>query len=195
MSLTLGLAGYHLHENYRILAFDEMYGKDTTKNIVYNKLFEAKNKTGNKWIFNPDHPGKSILFDGRTGQTFHQPITIGFSYILKLFHLVDNKIHARSTGPYSLITQQPVRGRSRNGGQRLGEMEVWALEGFGAAHMLQELLTVKSDDIQGRNDTYDAILMGDKIPAPSTPESFKVLIRELQSLCLCEWLVNLKISI
>ena len=154
----LGLCGYFLKENYRITPFDEMYGKDVSKTIVFNKLYETKEKTGENWIFNPNYPGKSILFDGRSGQSFEQPITIGYSYMLKLIHLVDKKIHSRSIGPYSLVTQQPLRGRSNSGGQRLGEMEVWALEAFGASHNLQELLTVKSDDIQGRNETLTAIV-------------------------------------
>ena len=125
-----------------------------------------------------------ILRDGRTSQFFENPITIGFSYMLKLIHLVDDKIHARSTGPYSLVTQQPLGGRSKQGGQRLGEMEVWALEAFGAAYSLQELLTLKSDDIQGRNKTLASIVKGLPIPRPGIPESFKVLMRELQALCL-----------
>jgi DNA-directed RNA polymerase subunit beta len=125
-----------------------------------------------------------VLTDGRTGQTFENPITVGKSYILTLVHLVDDKIHARSTGPYSLVTQQPLGGRAQQGGQRLGEMEVWALEAFGAAYTLQELLTIKSDDMQGRNETLNAIVKGQPIPRPGTPESFKVLMRELQALCL-----------
>ena len=125
-----------------------------------------------------------VLTDGRTGQIFENPITVGKSYILKLVHLVDDKIHARSTGPYSLVTQQPLGGRAQQGGQRLGEMEVWALEAFGAAYTLQELLTIKSDDMQGRNETLNAIVKGQPIPRPGTPESFKVLMRELQALCL-----------
>ena len=115
---------------------------------------------------------------------FENPITVGYSYMLKLVHLVDDKIHARSTGPYSLVTQQPLGGRAQQGGQRLGEMEVWALEAFGAAYTLQELLTIKSDDMQGRNETLNAIVKGQPIPRPGTPESFKVLMRELQALCL-----------
>ena len=125
-----------------------------------------------------------VLNDGRTGQSFDNPITVGRSYMLKLVHLVDDKIHARSTGPYSLVTQQPLGGRAQQGGQRLGEMEVWALEAFGAAYTLQELLTIKSDDMQGRNETLNAIVKGLPIPRPGNPESFKVLMRELQALCL-----------
>ena len=128
--------------------------------------------------------GKSILYDGRTGEPFDKPITVGVMYMLKLHHLVDDKIHARSTGPYSLVTQQPLGGKAQFGGQRFGEMEVWALEAYGAAHTLQEILTVKSDDVVGRVKTYEAIVKGENIPEPGVPESFKVLIKELQSLGL-----------
>ncbi|BAK81794.1 DNA-directed RNA polymerase subunit beta [Candidatus Arthromitus sp. SFB-rat-Yit] len=132
--------------------------------------------------FNKD--GKLTLYDGRTGEAFDNRVTVGYMYILKLAHLVDDKIHARSTGPYSLVTQQPLGGKAQFGGQRFGEMEVWALEAYGAAHMLQEILTVKSDDIVGRVKTYEAIVKGENIPEPGVPESFKVLIKELQALCL-----------
>lgn len=128
--------------------------------------------------------GKTILYDGRTGEEFNRPVTVGYMYILKLAHLVDDKIHARSTGPYSLVTQQPLGGKAQFGGQRFGEMEVWALEAYGAAHTLQEILTVKSDDVVGRVKTYEAIVKGENIPEPGIPESFKVLIKELQALCL-----------
>ena len=128
--------------------------------------------------------GKSILYDGRTGEPFDKPVTVGVQYMLKLHHLVDDKIHARSTGPYSLVTQQPLGGKAQFGGQRFGEMEVWALEAYGAAHTLQEILTVKSDDVVGRVKTYEAIVKGENIPEPGVPESFKVLIKELQSLGL-----------
>lgn len=128
--------------------------------------------------------GKTILYDGRTGDAFDNPITVGVMYMLKLHHLVDDKIHARSTGPYSLVTQQPLGGKAQFGGQRFGEMEVWALEAYGAAYTLQEMLTVKSDDVVGRVKTYEAIVKGENIPEPGVPESFKVLIKELQSLGL-----------
>ena len=128
--------------------------------------------------------GKTILYDGRTGEAFDKPITVGVMYMLKLHHLVDDKIHARSTGPYSLVTQQPLGGKAQFGGQRFGEMEVWALEAYGAAHTLQEILTVKSDDVVGRVKTYEAIVKGENVPEPGVPESFKVLIKELQSLGL-----------
>ena len=128
--------------------------------------------------------GKNWLYDGRTGRRFDNPVTVGYVYFLKLHHLVDDKIHARSTGPYPLVTQQPLGGKAQFGGQRFGEMEVWALEAYGAAYTLQEILTVKSDDVTGRVKTYEAIVKGLNVPKPGVPESFKVLIKELQSLCL-----------
>ncbi len=128
--------------------------------------------------------GKTKLFDGMTGTEFEQPVTVGYIYMLKLSHLVDDKIHARSIGPYSLITQQPLGGKAQFGGQRFGEMEVWALEAYGAAYILQELLTAKSDDVYGRAKIYEAIVKGEAAIEPGVPESFNVLIRELQSLCL-----------
>jgi DNA-directed RNA polymerase subunit beta len=128
--------------------------------------------------------GKTALFDGMTGEPFEQKVTVGYIYMLKLSHLVDDKIHARSIGPYSLITQQPLGGKAQFGGQRFGEMEVWALEAYGAAHILQELLTAKSDDVAGRSKIYEAIVKGEADFDPGVPESFNVLIRELQSLCL-----------
>jgi DNA-directed RNA polymerase subunit beta len=128
--------------------------------------------------------GKTPLFDGMTGEEFEQPATVGYIYMLKLSHLVDDKIHARSIGPYSLITQQPLGGKAQFGGQRFGEMEVWALEAYGAAYILQELLTAKSDDVYGRTKIYEAIVKGEAAIEPGVPESFNVLIRELQSLCL-----------
>ena len=128
--------------------------------------------------------GKTWLRDGGTGDWFDQPATVGIIYMIKLGHMVDDKMHARSIGPYSLITQQPLGGKAQFGGQRFGEMEVWALEAYGAAHVLQEILTVKSDDVVGRVKTYEAIVKGENIPEPGIPESFKVLIKELQSLCL-----------
>ena len=128
--------------------------------------------------------GKIQLYDGRTGEPFDNKVTVGYMYYLKLHHLVDDKIHARSIGPYSLVTQQPLGGKAQFGGQRFGEMEVWALEAYGAAYTLQEILTIKSDDTVGRVKTYEAIVKGDNVPEPGIPESFKVLIKELQSLSL-----------
>ena len=180
----LGWAGENLGLRFKIVPFDEMHGAEKSRESVHGKLREAREKTGKDWIFDENHPGKSTVFDGRTGEAFDRPITVGVAYMLKLVHLVDDKIHARSTGPYSLVTQQPLGGKAQQGGQRFGEMEVWALEAFGAAYTLQELLTVKSDDMQGRNEALNAIVKGKAIPRPGTPESFKVLMRELQSLCL-----------
>jgi len=128
--------------------------------------------------------GKLPVYDGRTGNKFDNPVTVGYMYMLKLHHLVDDKIHARSTGPYSLVTQQPLGGKAQFGGQRFGEMEVWAIEAYGASHVLQEIITVKSDDTIGRVKTYEAIVKGENIPEPGVPESFRVLVKELQSLCL-----------
>ena len=128
--------------------------------------------------------GKVTLFNGRTGEIFEKQVTVGYMYILKLLHLVDDKIHARSTGPYSLVTQQPLGGKAQFGGQRFGEMEVWALEAYGAAYTLQEMLTIKSDDTVGRVKAYEAIVKGENIAEPSIPESFKVLLKEMQSLAL-----------
>jgi DNA-directed RNA polymerase subunit beta len=146
-------------------------------------LLEATNATrdGERLI---GASGKARLFDGRSGEPFPDPVSVGYVYILKLLHLVDDKIHARSTGPYSMITQQPLGGKAQFGGQRFGEMECWAMQAYGAAYALQELLTIKSDDILGRVKVYEAIVKGENIPEPGIPESFKVLLKELQSLCL-----------
>jgi DNA-directed RNA polymerase subunit beta len=139
------------------------------------------NRDGERLV---DTTGKARLFDGRSGEPFPDPVAVGYMYILKLHHLVDDKIHARSTGPYSMITQQPLGGKAQFGGQRFGEMEVWALEAYGAAYTLQELLTIKSDDVPGRVKVYEAIVKGENIPDSGIPESFKVLLKEMQSLCL-----------
>ena len=178
----LGLAAEHLNSRFKVIPFDEMNGIEASRALVNQKLLDAAKIK--PWLFSDLHPGKMILTDGRTGQKFDNPITVGKAYMLKLVHLVDDKIHARSTGPYSLVTQQPLGGRAQQGGQRLGEMEVWALEAFGAAYTLQELLTIKSDDMHGRNETLNAIVKGHPTPKPGIPESFKVLMRELQALCL-----------
>jgi DNA-directed RNA polymerase subunit beta len=180
----MGWAASHLDCRVKVIPFDEMYGAEKSKQTVQAYLEEAARQPGKDWVYDPEHPGKIQLIDGRTGEAFDQPVTVGFAHILKLVHLVDDKIHARSTGPYSLVTQQPLGGKAQQGGQRLGEMEVWALEAYGAAYTLQELLTVKSDDMQGRNEALNAIVKGKPIPRPGTPESFKVLMRELQSLGL-----------
>ena len=182
--LLMGWAASNLDCRVKIVPFDEMYGAEKSQQTVEAFLKTAAKQPGKEWIYNPDAPGKLQLIDGRTGEPFDQPVAVGYSHFLKLVHLVDDKIHARSTGPYSLVTQQPLGGKAQQGGQRLGEMEVWALEAYGAAYTLQELLTVKSDDMQGRNEALNAIVKGKPIPRPGTPESFKVLMRELQSLGL-----------
>ena len=180
----LGLAGDKLNCRFKILPFDEMYGLDISRILINKKLRQASIKKNKSWLFNPYAPGKMVLVDGRTGKEFENPITVGNAYMLKLIHLVDDKMHSRATGPYSLITQQPLRGKAQHGGQRFGEMEVWALEGFGAAFTLKELLTIKSDDIEGRNETLTAIVKGQPLPQFGVPESFKVLLQELRSIGL-----------
>jgi DNA-directed RNA polymerase subunit beta len=180
----MGWASSHLGCRVKVVPFDEMHGPEKSKQTVQAYLEEAAKAPGKDWVYDPSNPGKIQLIDGRSGEPFDQPVTVGYAHILKLVHLVDDKIHARSTGPYSLVTQQPLGGKAQQGGQRLGEMEVWALEAYGAAYTLQELLTVKSDDMQGRNEALNAIVKGKPIPRPGTPESFKVLMRELQSLGL-----------
>ena len=182
--LLMGWAASNLNCRVKVVPFDEMYGAEKSHQTVQAFLEEASKQDGKDWVYNPNDPGKLLLKDGRTGEPFDQPVAVGYSHFLKLVHLVDDKIHARSTGPYSLVTQQPLGGKAQQGGQRLGEMEVWALEAYGAAYTLQELLTVKSDDMQGRNEALNAIVKGKPIPRPGTPESFKVLMRELQSLGL-----------
>ncbi|KAL8477363.1 hypothetical protein ACS0TY_029604 [Phlomoides rotata] len=147
---SLGLAGGLLDRHYRIAPFDERYEQEASRKLVFSKLYEASKQTANPWVFEPEYPGKSRIFDGMAGSPFEQPVIIGKPYILKLIHQVDDKIHGRSSGHYALVTQQPLRGRAKQGGQRVGEMEVWALEGFGVAHILQEMLTYKSDHIRAR---------------------------------------------
>jgi DNA-directed RNA polymerase subunit beta len=180
----LGLAGDKLNCRFKILPFDEMYGLEISRILINKKLRQASIKKNESWLFNPYAPGKMVLIDGRTGKEFENPITVGNAYMLKLIHLVDDKMHSRATGPYSLITQQPLRGKAQHGGQRFGEMEVWALEGFGAAFTLKEILTIKSDDMEGRNETLNAIVKGQQIPQFGIPESFKVLLQELRSIGL-----------
>jgi DNA-directed RNA polymerase subunit beta len=182
----LGLAGEKLGKRYKISPFDEIYGKEASRILVNQKLKEAALKTNSNWLFNKYYPGKILLRDGRTGEYFDNPVIVGKSYILKLIHLVEDKIHARATGPYSMITEQPLAGKSQKGGQRFGEMEVWALEAYGCSNTLQELLTIKSDDIDGRNDMYESILVRKDVekPNPSIPESFLALMRELHALGL-----------
>ncbi len=180
----LGLAGHKLDRRFKILPFDEMYGPEVSRILINKKLRQASIEKDEAWLFNPYSPGKMVLIDGRTGKEFENPITVGNGYMLKLIHLVDDKMHARATGPYSLVTQQPLGGKAQHGGQRFGEMEVWALEGFGAAFTLKELLTIKSDDMEGRNETLNVIVKGQPIPTSGIPESFKVLLQELRSIGL-----------
>ena len=178
---TLELANDYVNKSWE--EFTELW-KDKLSEETYNYLEEHMDYR-EEWRGVPiDRTGKVRLRDGRTGEEFDSPVTVGYMHYLKLHHLVDDKIHARSTGPYSLVTQQPLGGKAQFGGQRFGEMEVWALEAYGAAHTLQEILTVKSDDVVGRVKTYEAIIKGENIPEPGIPESFKVLLKELQSLAL-----------
>ncbi|CAN1360700.1 DNA-directed RNA polymerase subunit beta [Linum perenne] len=164
---SLGLAGGLLDTHYRIAPFDERYEQEASRKLVFSELYEASKQTANPWVFEPEYPGKTIIFDGRTGDPFEQPVIIGKSYILKLIHQVDDKIHARASGPYAHVTQQPLRGRAKRGGQRVGEMEVWALEGF------------------AREGLLDTIINGRAVPKPKgAPESFRLLVRELRSLAL-----------
>ena len=179
--LLLGLASYLTGKYYEAPAFDEMYGENESEKVTKGELLQGIKDSGVDWV---GEDGKVTLIDGRTGEPFDRPVAVGLTYFLKLVHLVDDKIHARSTGPYSLVTQQPLGGKAQFGGQRFGEMEVWALEAYGAAYTLQEMLTIKSDDVNGRNRAYEAIVKGDNIPRPGIPESFKVLVRELQSIGL-----------
>ena len=175
-----------LANDYVNLEWDEFEKKHKDELLPEVLEYLSENREHRKlWKGVPiSRDGKVRLRDGRTGEYFDSPVTIGHMHYLKLHHLVDDKIHARSTGPYALVTQQPLGGKAQFGGQRFGEMEVWALEAYGAAYTLQEILTVKSDDVIGRVKTYEAIIKGDNIPAPGIPESFKVLLKELQSLGL-----------
>ena len=181
----LNFSAINLKERYKISSFDEMQsGKEISKRLIYEKLNESRLKTKKLWVFNPNDPGKMKLLDGRTGSCFDQTISVGYAYMLKLMHLVKDKINSRLTGPYSIVVKQPVRGKARKGGQRFGEMEVWALEGFGAAYNLQEILTVKSDDVTNRSNFLFSIINNRVLPKPNLPQSFKTLVVELQSLCL-----------
>ena len=168
----------------------EQRGERNVRSLSDEKFFDLVEAVGKRTAEAPPILGKQTVYDGRTGERFDQPVTVGYIYMLKLAHLVEDKVHARSTGPYSLITQQPLGGKAQFGGQRFGEMEVWALEAYGAAHILQEMLTVKSDDVVGRVKTYEAIVKGENTLEPGVPESFKVLVKELQSLGLSVEILN-----
>jgi DNA-directed RNA polymerase subunit beta len=161
-----------------------------TRRVAEDKVYETAQEVSKEKGVPLPILGKQVLRDGKTGIPYDQPVTVGVMTILKLHHLVEDKVHARSTGPYSLVTQQPLGGKAQFGGQRFGEMEVWALEAYGAAHTLQEMLTVKSDDVQGRVNTYEAIVKGEPIEEPSIPASFRVLVKELQSLGLAVEAIN-----
>jgi DNA-directed RNA polymerase subunit beta len=184
LECLLNLAGKNLKENYKISPFDEMQKNEISKNLIYHKLNEAKEKTKKEWLFNTKTPGKTLVLDGRNGLPFQQPILVGYSYMLKLMHLVKDKINVRLTGPYSLILKQPLRGKCRNGGQRFGEMEVWALEGFGAAYILQEMLTIKSDDLTNRSKLLFSVINNNELPEPGVPESLKILFIEIQAMLI-----------
>ena len=177
----LGLASFLSGKLYEVPPFDEMYGDEASLEAVQKELQAAIDGRGVDWVYKN---GKVKLLDGRTGRPFDNPVAVGHMSLMKLVHLVDDKIHARSTGPYSLVTQQPLGGKAQFGGQRFGEMEVWALEAYGAAYTLQEMLTIKSDDVTGRSRAYEAIVKGENLNRPGIPESFKVLVRELQSIGL-----------
>jgi len=177
----LGLAAHFTGLHYEVPPFDEMYGEEASRNSVSTELQRAITEAGIDWV---KQDGKAVLYDGRSGDPFLNRVAIGRMYMMKLVHLVDDKIHARSTGPYSLVTQQPLGGKAQFGGQRFGEMEVWALEAYGAAYTLQEMLTIKSDDVVGRSRAYEAIVKGENLNRPSIPESFKVLVREIHSIGL-----------
>jgi DNA-directed RNA polymerase subunit beta len=177
----LGLAAMLTGQRYEVPPFDEMYQKEASSVLVHDEIKKGKIAAGTDWV---GDNGKVTLHDGRSGDAFDNPVTVGKIYMMKLVHLVDDKIHARSTGPYSLVTQQPLGGKAQFGGQRLGEMECWALEAFGSAYSLQEMLTIKSDDVNGRSRAYESIVKGENLKRPGIPESFKVLVRELQSIGL-----------
>jgi DNA-directed RNA polymerase subunit beta len=177
----LGLAAMLTGLHYEVPPFDEMFAKEASSELVHSEIIKGKEVSGLDWVGND---GKVTLYDGRSGAAFDNPVTVGKIYMMKLVHLVDDKIHARSTGPYSLVTQQPLGGKAQFGGQRLGEMECWALEAFGSAYSLQEMLTIKSDDVNGRSKAYESIVKGENLRRPGIPESFKVLVRELQSIGL-----------
>lgn len=183
MESLLGLAGKYLKESYLVKGFSEKNGNLSSKYLVFSKLLEAKNLTKKGWLFDENNPGKTLLFNGFNGRLFDLPVAIGYSYILKLVHMVDDKIHARLLGPYSRMTDQPVKGKKSLGGQRFGEMEVWSLEGFGAAYNLQELLVAKSDNKSSRLILLNSLILGANFPFFTASEVFKVLVLQIQALC------------
>ena len=192
LEIHLGMAAKKLGVHVATPVFDGLNHQDLVDIMNEAKEFEQKKfeEDPRNFCAPVDENGKMWLYDGRTGRRFDNKISVGVMYMIKLAHMVDDKLHARSEGPYTLVTQQPMGGKAQNGGQRFGEMEVWALEAYGAAHTLQEMMTIKSDDIVGRNRVYKAIVDGDPIPEPGIPESFRVLIKELQGLGLSVKLVD-----
>lgn len=180
----LGLSGKYLKENYELPSFQEVNYNKISLAIVYNKIYEVSKITKRKWIFNPNSIGKIKLFETKTNICFKNSITIGYSYIIKLIHLVKDKITVRNIGSYSIITKQPLKGKAKKGGQRFGEMEVWALEGFGSAYTIQELLTFKSDDILNKYKNLTSLINDNQKYYPNITETLKVFLIELQALCL-----------
>lgn len=180
----IGIIGKNLKENYELIPFDEIYEKNSSLKILYQKLYETSIKSKKKWICDFNNLGKIKIIDGKTGKRYKGTITVGYSYILKLIHVANEKLIARSTASYSIITKQPLKGKSKEGGQRLGEMEVWALEAFGTAFNLQELLTLKSDNYTNKYKLLFSLIENKKLPKPTITETLKVFIIELQSLTL-----------
>lgn len=180
----IGLCGKNLKERYNVFPFDEKKGNDISIKNIYKKLNETKEKTKKSWIFNLKNPGKMKIFDGKTATTYSQDITIGYSYIIKLMHIAHEKITARSQASYSLITKQPLKGKAKNGGQRFGEMEIWSLEGYGSAFSLQEIITIKADDLTNRFKLLYYIINKKELIVPQLPEATKVFILELRAACI-----------
>lgn len=183
-----GIIAKNLKENYNVIQFDEFYEKNLSIKKLKKKLYETSLKTKKKWIFNANFFGKTKVFDGKTGKRYKENITVGYAYILKLIHMSSEKINTRGIGPYSLVTKQPLKGKIKNGGQRLGEMEIWSLEAFGSAYNLQEVISIKSDDYTNKYQTIFAIIENKKLPKPKVSETLKIFILELQG-------INLNINI
>lgn len=180
----LGLSGKYLKENYELSSFQELSGEKVSLKIIYNKLYETRKITKKKWMFHSTSIGKIKIFKTSTNICLKNPITIGYSYILKLIHLVKDKLTVRNIGSYSILTKQPLKGKAKKGGQRFGEMEIWALEGFGSAYTIQEILTFKSDDILNKYKNLNSLITGNEKFYPLSTETLKVFFIELQSLCL-----------
>lgn len=180
----MGITGKNLKENYELIPFDEIYEKNLSIKMLHKKLYEVSIKSKKKWICDFNNLGKIKIIDGKTGKLYNETITVGYSYILKLIHTANEKIIGRSTATYSIVTKQPLKGKSKKGGQRIGEMEVWALEAFGTAFNLQELLTIKSDDYTNKYKVIFSLIENKKLPKPTVTETLKVFIIELQSIIL-----------